>query len=113
MPSLLDSGKVVGPTASIRQIAQRCGLPFPLSLRDFLNTPGCPFSSCIRLHLKVLTNPTIPITTMLSAMRRVYSTADMGVEVGSRENLTGPTFTSLNDVDVGKCVAGTTTAEQD
>jgi hypothetical protein len=112
MPSLLDSGKVVGPSASIRQIARGCNLQFPLSLRRFLNTPGCPFSSCNRLHLKVLTNPTVPISTMLSAMRHVYSTANIGVEVGSRENLTGPAFPTLNDVDVGKCLAGTTTDEQ-
>jgi hypothetical protein len=117
MPSLRDSGKLVGRSASLRQVARQCHLPFPLSLRQFIRTPGCPFTRCNRLHIKVLTNPTIPIETMLNRMREVYSTAGIRVEVVSRENLTGPTFTNLLDLDVPQdaqgnpCPAGQTSNE--
>lgn len=112
MPSLRDSGKIVGTSVSIRQLAQQCNLPFPLSLRQFIDASGCPFSQCLRLHIKVLTDPNISIETMLDRMREVYSTADIRVEVASRENLTGPNFTNLLDLDVGQCQLGTTTTEQ-
>lgn len=112
MLSLRDSGKVVGRLVSIRQLARQCNLPFPLSLRQFIRAPGCPFPQCTRLHIKVLTNSNIPIETMLNDMREVYSTAGIRVEVVSREILTGPNFTFLNDLDVGACTMGSTTAEQ-
>lgn len=116
MPSLRDSGKIIGASASIRQLAQQCNLQFPLSLRQFIDAPGCPFSQCIHLHIKVLTAPDIAIETMLNRMREVYSTAGILVEVASRENLTAAVlgndnFTTLNDLDVGEC-AGATTNEQ-
>jgi hypothetical protein len=118
MLSLRDSGKLVGSAASVKQVAQQCKLPFPLSLRQFINTQGCPFSRCNRLHLKVLTDPTnFPIETMLNRMREVYSNAGIGVVVASREALTADVlgddnFTTLNDLDVGECRAATTN-EQD
>jgi hypothetical protein len=89
-------------------------LQFPLSLRSFINTRGCPFSSCIRLHLKVWTNPNISIETMLNRMREVYSTADIGVVVVTREDLTGTNIvTPLRDLDVvPNCPSGQTTTEQ-
>jgi Metallo-peptidase family M12 len=116
MPSLRDSGKIVGRSVSIRQVARQCNLPFPLSLRQFINTPGCPFTRCNRLHIKVLTNPNIPIETMLNRMREVYSTAGIRVVVASREDLTSAVlgnanFTTLNDLDVGQC-QGATSNEQ-
>jgi hypothetical protein len=110
MPSLRDSGKIVGRSASVRQVARQCNLSFPLSLRQFISTSDCPFSRCNRLHIKVLTNPNIAIETMLNRMREVYSTAGIGVEVVSRENLNLPL---LNDLDIGQCRRGETTAEQD
>ena len=73
MASLRDSGKLVGKSASVRRVARQCHLAFPLSLRSFINTPGCPFSTCIRLHLKVWTTPTNPIETMLNRMREMPS----------------------------------------
>lgn len=108
MPSLRDSGKIVGGSVSIKQLAQQCNLSFPLSLRQFIAAPGCPFSRCHRLHIKVLTNPNTLIETMLNRMREVYSTAGIRVEVVSRENLTpanlgNANFTTLNDLDVGQC----------
>jgi hypothetical protein len=117
MLSLRDSGKVAGRSVSIKQLAQQCNLSFPLSLRQFIRTPGCPFTRCIRLHIKILTNPTIPIETMLNRMREVYSTAGIGVVVASREELTpavlgNANFITLNDLDVGQCLRGTTSNEQ-
>ncbi len=37
---------------------------------------------------------------MLSSMREVYATAGIRVEIVSREELTGPEFATLNDVDI-------------
>jgi len=63
----------------------------------------------VRLHTKVLTNPTVPIATMVDRMRDVYASAGIAVQWASTENLTLP---DLNDVDVGACTSGSTTAEQ-
>ena len=65
---------------------------------------------CVRMHVKVLTNPTVSLATMISSMEQVYATAGIGVEVVSTENLNLPL---LNDVDVGNCTLGSTTVEQD
>ena len=118
MASLRDSGKIVGSPFSVRRAAGRCGLPFPLSLIEFMNTRGCPLPACIRLHIKVLTPPLLPIATMLDRMREVYGDLGVAVEVISRETLTpediGDTaFTDLNDLNVGRCVGGETSSEQD
>jgi hypothetical protein len=73
---------------------------------------------CIRLHIKVLTNPiNFSIETMLNRMREVYRTAGVGVEVVSREDLTPVTigmanFNTLNSLDVGACQRGTPSNEQ-
>ena len=114
MASLRDSGKLVGTSASVRQVAQQCQLPFPLSLRNFINHRGCPFSTCIRLHLKVWAIPTNPIETMLNRMREIYRTAAIGVVVASREDFTSADIvTSLRDLDVvNNCPAGQLTNEQ-
>jgi hypothetical protein len=114
MPNLSDSCRMIGSPASVRQAAQRENMGFPLSLRAFIAAPGCPFSKCVRIHLKVLTSPTVSFSTMLLRMRQVYQTADIGVEVISRESLTTiPNFTALNDLLVGMCLPGTTTPAQD
>ena len=117
MPSLRDSGKIVGTPVSIKQLAQQCNLSFPLSLRQFIAAPGCPFARWHRLHIKVLTKPNTPIETMLNRMREVYSTAGIGVEIVSRENLTpavlgNANFTTLNTLDVGACQSGAPSTEQ-
>jgi hypothetical protein len=104
--SIRDSGKLVG-TVSIKAVAQQCNLQFPLSLRQFRNnTPGCPFPRCNTIHIKVLQQPNIALDTMLRNMRQVYSTANIRVVVGSRENLGGPPFAALLDLDVGPCTTG-------
>jgi hypothetical protein len=62
------------------------------------------------LHAKVLTAPNVAVNTAVQRMRDVYATAGIGVELVSTENLNLP---ALNDIDVGRCVVGETTAEQD
>ena len=66
---------------------------------------------------RVLTNPTVPIETMLNRMREVYSTAGIRVDVVSREVLTpailgNSNFTDLNDLDVEACERGAPSNEQ-
>ncbi|MBY0035640.1 hypothetical protein H7U08_03500 [Bacillus cereus] len=63
----------------------------------------------VRLHLKVLENPDIPIEKMVNAMSEVYSTAGFDVEIVSTETLNLP---HLKDVDVGTCTMGNVTEEQ-
>jgi hypothetical protein len=63
----------------------------------------------VRLHVKVLTNPNVPINTMVTRMREVYESAGIQVQLASTENLNLP---ALNDCDVGGCFMGQTTAEQ-
>jgi hypothetical protein len=46
---------------------------------------------------------------MVDSMRQVYASADIDVEVVSRENLNLPL---LSDIDVGLCIGGFTTSEQ-
>ncbi len=112
--NLSDSCRMVGSPASVRQAAQREEMQFPLSLRAFITAPQCPFTRCIRIHLKTLTNPTVPVSSMLVRMRQVYQTADIGVEVVSRESLAGiPNFVALNNLNViNNCPRGSTTAQQ-
>jgi len=64
---------------------------------------------CLRLHIKVLTQPNISINTMLTAMRQVYEPAGIRVIDASTENLDLP---ELTDLDVGECILGVTTVEQ-
>jgi predicted Zn-dependent protease len=108
MPSLYDSGKLVGTLARLRPVAQSCKASFPLSLRQFLDIPNCPFSRVNHLHLKILTTPDLAIDTMLNRMREIYRSAGIRVQVVSRENLSAATlgaaaFNNLNDLDVAQC----------
>ena len=63
----------------------------------------------VRLHLKVLTAPSIPIDTMMASMRAVYEPAGFRVVRAIDETLTLPL---LNVCDVGGCTRGNTTTEQ-
>jgi hypothetical protein len=63
----------------------------------------------VRLHAKVLTAPNIAVNTMVQRMTDVYRSVGIEVQFASTENLNLP---ALNDVDVGACTLGTTTAEQ-
>jgi hypothetical protein len=112
MPSILDSGKIIESPSSIKQIAEKLGFQFPLSIRQFIDSSKRPFSSCNRIHIKILTNPSVPIHRMLSSMRQIYSKASICIIVVSREELKGPTFDALTDISIGNCVLGRTTTEQ-
>jgi len=63
----------------------------------------------IRVHVKVLTNPTVSIDQMFVAMDQVYEAVGIRVQRASTEILNLPT---LNDVDVGSCSGTSVTAEQ-
>lgn len=67
-----------------------------------------PIRETIRLHLKILENPEIPISDMVNAIKEVYSTAGFQVEIGSTENLNIP---HLKDLDVGACTFENITEE--
>src|SRR5215212_9304451 len=51
---------------------------------------------CVRLHVKILTNPTISIENMIISMQRVYEAVGIRVHRVSTENLNLP---ALNDID--------------
>ena len=63
----------------------------------------------VRLHAKVLTAPTLGVATMVARMREAYAAGGVAVELASTENLTLP---DLDDVEVGECRRGQSTAEQ-
>jgi hypothetical protein len=63
----------------------------------------------VRMHVKVLTQPTISIELMMQNMQWVYEGVGLIVHRVSTETLNLP---ALNDVDVGACVRGSVTAEQ-
>ena len=73
--------------------------------RGFAGAPG----PTVRLHAKVLTAPNVTVATAVQRMREVYASVGINVQLASTENLNLPT---LNDVDVGRCLLGQTTAEQ-
>ena len=63
----------------------------------------------VRIHAKVLVTPTVPIAQSVAIMQQVYGSRQIGVILASVQTLNLPT---LEDVDVGQCVRGQTTAEQ-
>ena len=66
-------------------------------------------STTVHIHVKVLTSPNIPIETLMHNMREVYAAGGIDVEWRTTESLNLP---MLNDCDVGSCIMGQTTAEQ-
>ena len=63
----------------------------------------------LRVHVKILTDPSISIDRMMVAMRQVYEAVGIRVLWASTQRLNLP---ALNDVDVGSCSRGSVTAEQ-
>jgi len=63
----------------------------------------------VRVHTKILTSPDVPLTTVFQNMREVYATVNIDVEWATEETLNLP---ALNVVDVGQCLLGQTTNEQ-
>ena len=82
---------------------------FRLIHLDVIDAASVPTRPWVRVHFKTLTAPTIPAATMLARMRDVYNASGIEVELGSTETLNLP---ALNDLDVGACTMGNTTAEQ-
>ena len=66
--------------------------------------------NCVRLHVKVLANPTFTINQMIASMRQVYEPNGIRVELISTENLNLPALNNLNVVPL--CPRGSTTAAQ-
>jgi hypothetical protein len=71
--------------------------------------PAQAAKACIRLHIKILSPPTIAVNAMLDRMREVYEPAGFVVDVGSVQNLNHP---NLIDLDTGSCSQGAITAAQ-
>ncbi|MEX2549382.1 MAG: hypothetical protein WD638_04075, partial [Nitriliruptoraceae bacterium] len=65
----------------------------------------------VRFHVKILTEPNIAIDTMVARMREVFARVGIGVRWVSTEALDD--LPLLNDLDIGRCVLGSTTDEQD
>jgi hypothetical protein len=63
----------------------------------------------VRVHLKILSEPTVAVHTMIDRMREVYEPAGFLVDVGSVEKLNR---SDLIDLDAGSCSQSTTTAAQ-
>ncbi len=64
----------------------------------------------VRLHVKILTNPTVSIEQMLTNMQWVYEAVGIRVQRVSTENLNLPL---LNDLEVGACAGpSSVTTEQ-
>jgi hypothetical protein len=73
-------------------------------------TPLLSEFDCVHLHVKILTQPVVPIATMVERMRQVYGDARIRVEWRSTETLNLP---ELDDLEAGQCLLGQTTVEQD
>lgn len=63
----------------------------------------------VRPHANVPTCRDVAVKTAVQRMREDYATARIGVELVSTENVNLPT---LSGVDVGRCVRGESTTEQ-
>jgi hypothetical protein len=69
----------------------------------------------LNLHIKILTPPTrFTVDDMLAAMREVYATAGISVNLVSTEtlNASSAVLAPLNDIDAGTCTGGNPSAEQ-
>jgi hypothetical protein len=65
----------------------------------------------LRIHVRIISEPLhCAIELMIEAARRVYATARIRVEVGSLRRLHRP---SLLVVEIGRCVRGVVTGEQE
>jgi hypothetical protein len=123
VPNLSDSCRVDRLPFRVKQSARDAGMQFPLSLREFIRRAPCRQTESVNLHLKFLFTqigtqffqavPDVAVRNLLVGMRTVYNTANIAVRVRSREDLRGPAFATLVDLDVGTCLlGGTVTAEQ-
>jgi hypothetical protein len=80
-----------------------------LNWRLVTNT-GRPYRALLGLHVKIVANPNTPINTMMTSMRQVFATANIRVDLESTETLN--LAAGFLDIDVGQCMPGQTTNEQ-
>ncbi len=66
-------------------------------------------TSQVKVHVKTLAPPNISIATLFQNMREVFATCGIDVKWASEETLNLP---ALSIVDVGSCMMGSTTSEQ-
>lgn len=69
--------------------------------------PGGPL--CFRLHAKILVPPAISVQEQVQAVADLFAPAQISLTLASVQYLTLPEF---DDLDVGRCRSGETTAEQ-
>ena len=106
------SGGAAALTSPITPIARfptisTCSSPAPMAASI---PPGGTSPRQLRVHVKVLSEPTtVARAQMIQSMRDVYAGVGIDVVIASEETLNLP---ALNDLDVGTCVMGSTTAEQ-
>lgn len=82
------------------------------SVHNWVGTGYAPMPAIrvrLRLFLKILFSPSIPIAIMLDRMREVYEPVGVQVEVASMEDIDRP---ELVDVNVGACTQSVITGEQ-
>jgi hypothetical protein len=66
--------------------------------------------TCVRLHVKIIQQPNVPLNQMIANMRQVYASVGINLLLGTTENLSLPA--TFLDIDVGGCTSGSTTTEQ-
>jgi hypothetical protein len=76
------------------------------------------WKATVRLHVKVLSEPSVSRAAMIAAMQAIYRAVGIDVVVASTESLDvnlpqNSALKSLDDLLVGGCAMGSTTAEQD
>jgi hypothetical protein len=83
-------------------------------------TTGRPYDSKIRVHFKVLSNPTLSVANHFAALKDLFAGASILVEMGTTEDLTAPNpaLDDLRDLDIADCRWNiwpwpSTTAEQE
>ena len=74
--------------------------------------PAAPAFPTVRLHFKVLWEPTVPRADMVAAMQQTYAAVGISVAVASQEDLKH--LTTMAELDVGGCeTEGELTDEED
>jgi len=71
----------------------------------------------LNIHVRILTRPKSPLTIrkMVKAMKDVYDSADIDVELASRRTLSlnDPDLAAFNNLDIGNCSRSATDDQKD
>jgi len=109
-----DSGEQAGTASliSLLPVTGLGGVTLVTAVRTASNTLkliswGLP---CVRLHVKIIQQPNVPVNQMIANMTQVYASVGINVLLGTTENLNLPA--TFLDIDVGGCTSGSTTTEQ-